>query len=124
MSFFRRNQILLAILAVLILSSVLVVRQFMANDSAHVELREDFFVLQQRNETKAAERVYQLLVQQLPKLSTQALVNDLQRTSMLVETNAADVENLLWKFQVSVDKELQRRSKKRFADALERAQNP
>src|SRR5262249_30097873 len=85
MRFLRKHQYVLCFLAVLVFSSVMVVRQFIANQSAHVELREDFIFLHERAETKPQERLYQMLVQQLPALNEKALVEDLQRTAMLVD---------------------------------------
>jgi hypothetical protein len=123
MRFIRRNLVFLSILAVLILSCVLVLHQISSNQSAHADLREDFILLYERNETKATERLYQFLIQQLPNVSTHTLVEDLQRTSMLVDAQSDNVDNLLWKFQISVKNELQKRSKQRVERALERAEN-
>jgi hypothetical protein len=121
MRFLRRHQYLLCFLAVLVFACVMVVRQFIANQSAHVELREDFILLHERAETKPEERLYQLLVQQLPNLNDKALVDDLQRTAMLVDLKTPQLDNLIWKYQVSVKNELQKRSERRLARALEHA---
>jgi hypothetical protein len=121
MKFLRRNQYLLCFLAVLIFSCVLVVRQFLANQSDHVELREDFILLHEQSDTQPAERLYQFLIQQLPDLSEKALVEDLQRTSMFVNGKAPSPENLIWKYHVSVNNELHKRSQQRIARARERA---
>ena len=121
MRFLRRHQYLLCFLTVLVFACVMVVRQFIANQSAHVELREDFILLHERAETKPEERLYQLLVQQLPNLNDKALVDDLQRTAMLVDLKTPQLDNLIWKYQVSVKNELQKRSERRLARALEHA---
>ena len=121
MRFLRQNQYVLCFLAVLFFSSVMVVRQFIANQSAHVELREDFIFLHERAETKPQERLYQMLIQQLPALNEKALVEDLQRTSMLVDQKTPQLDNLIWKYQVSVKNELQKRADRRLARALEHA---
>ena len=42
MRFLRRYQYLLCFLGLLVLASVLVVQQFIANQCAHIKLREDF----------------------------------------------------------------------------------
>src|SRR6266700_2733945 len=117
MRFFRRHQYLFCFLAVLFFSSVMVVRQVIANQSAHVELREDFILLHERGEAEPETRLYQLLIQQLPRLDDKALVEDLQRTAMLVDPKAAQLDNLIWKYQVSVKNELQKRSERRLARA-------
>ncbi|MBI3853897.1 MAG: hypothetical protein HY298_27035 [Verrucomicrobia bacterium] len=122
MRFLRRNQYLLCFLAVLVFSCVMVLRQLMANQSAHVEMREDFLLLHDRGEAKASERLYQLLIQQLPDLSDKSLVDDLQRTSLLVDLKTPDLQNLVWKYGVSVKRELQKRSERRLSRALERAE--
>src|SRR5439155_8607454 len=68
MRFLRQNQYLLVFVGVLILSSVLVIRQFMANQSAHIDRREDFILLHDRDEKKACAWLYQRLIQELPAL--------------------------------------------------------
>jgi hypothetical protein len=121
MRFFRRHRYLLCFLAVLFFSSVMVVRQVIINQSAHVELREDFILLHERGEAEPEARLYQLLIQQLPRLKDKALVEDLQRTAMLVDPKATELDNLVWKYQVSVKNELQKRSERRLARARARA---
>jgi DNA-binding transcriptional regulator of glucitol operon len=122
MQFLRRHQFLLCFLVVLVLACVMVTWQFLANQSAHVELREDFILLQGQGETKPAERLYQMLIQELPDLNDKALVEDLQRTGMLVDQKNPATEDLVWKLHVSVNNELQRRSQTRIARALARAE--
>ena len=119
MRFLRRYQYLLCFLGVLVLACVLVLRQFMANQSAHVELREDFLLLHERGEAKASDALYQQLIQELAGLDEKGLVDDLQRTRLLIDPKAPDKENLVWKYYVSVKNELQRRSEKRLAHILE-----
>lgn len=121
MQFLRRHQYLLCFLGVLVFSSVMVLRQFLANQSAHAELREDFLLLHERGEAKACDALYQELIQALAKLDEKSLVDDLQRTRPLVDPNTRDVENLVWKYYVSVKRELQRRSEKRLARVLGRS---
>ena len=99
----------------------MVLRQFLANQSAHAELREDFLLLHERGEAKACDALYQELIQALAKLDEKSLVDDLQRTRPLVDPNTRDVENLVWKYYVSVKRELQRRSEKRLARVLGRS---
>jgi hypothetical protein len=120
MRFLRRHQYLLCFLGLLVLSSVLVLRQFLANQSAHVELREDFLLLHERGETKACDSLYQQLIEALAGLDERSLVDDLQRTRLLVDPKTPDVGNLVWKYHISVKNELQRRSEKRLARVLQR----
>jgi hypothetical protein len=121
MQFLRRHQYLLCFLGVLVLSCVLALRQFLANQSGHVELREDFLLLHERAEAKACDSLYQQLIQDLPHVDDKSLVDDLQRTRMLVDPKTPDLNNLVWKYHVSVKNELQRRSEKRLARVLGRS---
>lgn len=124
MQFLRRNQYFLLTLAVLIMSSVLVVRQFLANQTAHAQRVEDFLLLHERGEVKLCERRYQLLVQDLPSLNDRSLVQDLQRTAMVVDIKTEQLDNLVWKYHVSVGNELKRRAEKRLEATLQRAESP
>jgi hypothetical protein len=118
MKFLRRHQYLLCFVGVLVFSSVMVLRQFQTNRSAHVELREDFLLLHERGEAKACDAYYQELIQALAGLDEKSLVDDLQRTRLLVDPKTPDVENLVWKYYVSVKNELQRRSELRLKRIL------
>src|SRR5215467_7312532 len=124
MRFLRQNRFVLLFLAVLIFSSVMVVRQFMANQSAHIDRREDFILLHDRNEKKACAWLYQRLIQELPGLSDRALMDDVVRTSLLVDPKKPDLENLVWKYYVSVNKEFQRRAQARLSRVIAKAENP
>ena len=121
MRFLHRHQYLLCFLGVLVFSCVMVLRQFMANQSAHVELREDFLLLHERGEAKACEALYQELIQALANLDEKSLVDDLQRTMPLVDAKTPDKGNLVWKYYMSVKNELQKRSQKRLARILARS---
>ena len=127
MRFFRRQRYLLCVLAVLVFCCVMVVSQYLANESAHLERREDFILLHERAdpaETKFCEHVYQDLIQEFPRLSDKILLDDLERTSWLVNPKVPDLDNLVWKYHISVSKELQKRSSQRLARALARAAKP
>lgn len=123
MQFLRRNQYFLLTLAVLVLASVLAVRQFLVNQSAHVRRLEDFILLHERGEAKLCDRLYQRIIQELPGLSDQALVGDWQRTVQLVDSKTPQLDNLLWKYHVSVNNELRRRADKRLRSVLQEAEN-
>lgn len=122
MSFLRRNRFQLLFIAVLILASVMVLRQFMANQSAHFERREDFILLQEMEKQQPAERMYQILIQELPHLNEAALVSDLERMGLIVQSSGTNHEDLIWKYYVSVKNELRKRSEQRLASALKEAQ--
>jgi len=118
MRFLRRHRFVLVFLGVVIICSILVVRQFLANQSAHIEMREDFILLQQKGHIKPTERLYQLLVQQLPNMSDMVLVDDLQRTLMLIDPKVQQVDNLVWKYHWAVKHHLDRRVERRVARLL------
>src|SRR6185437_8547134 len=99
MHFLRRHQYLFCFLGVLFFSCVMVIRQFEKNQARHVELREDFILLHDRGETKSEERLYH----------------------MLIDPKAPQLDNLIWKYEVSVKNELQKRSEQRLARAREEA---
>jgi len=124
MRFLRQNRFVLLFLAVLVFSSVMVVQQFMANQSAHIDRREDFILLHERNEKKACAWLYQRLIQELPTLSDRALMDDVVRTSLLVDPKKPDLENLVWKYYVSVNKEFQRRAEARLNRLIAKAGTP
>lgn len=124
MQFLRRNQYFLFTLAVLLFASVMAVRQFVANQSAHVQRLENFILLHERGEAKLSERLYQRIVQELPALSDKGLVDDWQRTVLLVDSKTPQLDNLLWKYHVSVNNELKRRADKRLQAVLKQAEEP
>lgn len=122
MHFLRRHQFLLCFLAVLVLACVMVIHQFEANQSAHVERREDFIFLVQHGKREPAQHLYQVLVQELPDQSEISLVDDLERTALLVNTNASDQDDLLLKYHVSLKRTLEQRSQQRLGTILKAAQ--
>ena len=121
MQFLRRNRYALLTVAVLIFSSVLLVQQYSANQSAHSQQVEDFLLLHERAEKPACEHLYQVLVQHLPRLDNRALVQDLLRTAMVITPKTEQPDNLVWKYHVSVRNELKRRSEKRLEASLQSA---
>jgi hypothetical protein len=114
MQFLRRNQYFFLTVSVLALASVLVVRQYLANQSAHIQGVENFIVLWESGDTKQGERLYQLLVQDLPQVTEQTLVSDLHRTRLVLDSTTPQPENLIWKYHVSVNNELRRRAQQRL----------
>lgn len=121
MQFLRRNRFALLTVAVLILAAVLALRQQLANRAAHAQYLEDFILLHERGAKKPCDHLYQVLVQRLPQNDNHTLVQDLVRTAMLVDTGTSQLDNLVWKYHVSVRNELKRRSEKRLEAALKAA---
>jgi len=114
MQFVRRNRYALLTLAILFLASVLVVQQQLANQSTHSQKVEDFLLLHERGSKEPCEHLYQVLVQELPLVGNHTLVQDLLRTAMVVDPKTPQLENLIWKYHVSVRNELKRRTEKRL----------
>ena len=118
MRFVKRHRYVLGFLVVLAVCSAMVQWQLLRNQSRRVQMREDFIMLQQRGHVKPAERFYQLLVQSLPEVQDQCLLEDFQRTGTLVDTNKPQLDNLIWKYHISVRNEMKQRTEKRVAKLL------
>jgi hypothetical protein len=120
MHFVYRQRWLLCFVAVLVLSSVMVVKQFLANFSAHIQRREDFLLLYERGQAKSCQQMYERLIAELQDLNERALVEDLQRTALVVDPKSPDLDSPVWKYYTSVKKELQSRAERRL-QAIEHA---
>jgi hypothetical protein len=121
MRFVRHHKFFLVFLASLILCSALVIRQYLVNQWEHVDLREDFILLHDQGQFRGEERLYQMLVQELPDLPDRVLIADQQRLTILFLRQKPPPEDLLWKYYVSVQNELQRRTDERMTQALKHA---
>lgn len=124
MRFLKRHQAFLIFVAVLIFCSVMVIRQFILNQYKHVDLREDFIVLHDENKFKGAERLYQMLIQDLPDVPDRVLVDDEQRLKYVLSQEKTSGDDLLQKYFVSVQNELKRRLPQRVARAQAHAGVP
>ena len=110
MRFFRQYQFFLLFVALLVFCSLMVMRQFNVNRAKHVELREAFVLLHSRGYTNQAARLFYRLLLELPEQTNKTLMDDFQRTMMLVDPSTEHPENLLWKYHWTVSNELERRS--------------
>ena len=110
MRFRRRIRFSLLFLGLLIFCSAMVVRQFMANQSKHVELREAFILLYSKGYRPDAERLYRRLLRDLESLPNKTLMEDYQRTLLLVEPMSQQPDNLIWRYHWTVSNELEKRS--------------
>ena len=99
----------------------MVVRQFGLKQSRHVELREAFILLHVRNYTNEARTLFDKLVLEVPKytkkISDKELLDDFQRTLLLVDPYSTQTNNLIWKYHWMLSEELDKRS----VDLLARA---
>lgn len=117
----RQARVLLAAVALLVLCSVMVVRQINANRARHVELREAFILLHTRGYTNEAQRLYSHLLRDVPKLGNRALMEDFQRTLLLVDPTLRQPDNLIWDYHWYVSNELEKRSEDTLRRALKLA---
>jgi hypothetical protein len=122
MRFARRNRFALMVVGVLLIANALVLRQYRLNDSAHRELREDLIVLSEKGHPKQAEWTYQKLVQGLPSLTDEALLEEITRTGALVDEKTPQLNSLVWKYHWAVKRNLEKRSEQRVARAIKRAE--
>ena len=117
----RRYQFVWSFLALLAFCSVMVIRQINVNQSRHIKLREAFIILYTKGYNKESERLYQRLLRDLENLPNKALIDDFQRTLLLVDPSAQHPENLIWKYHWTVSNELEKRSEKTLLEALKLA---
>src|SRR3990172_5565394 len=110
MRFFRQYSFILIFLGLLVFCSVMVIRQIHANQGRHVELREAFILLHTRGYTNQATRIYKRLLDEMTNLPNKVLIDDFQRTLLLVDPAVPQQENLIWIYHWTVSKELDRRS--------------
>ena len=118
----RQYHFVWTFLAVLVFCSVMVLRQFKANQLRHNDLRESFILLQSKGYTNQAEKLYYRLLVEIDRVPHRVLFDDFQRTMMLVEPDVPQPKNLIWKYHRTVGDELEKRSPKAFARALKLAE--
>src|SRR6266576_1826395 len=102
---------------VLTFCSVMVLRQVHVNQTKHVEVREAFIVLHSRGYREEAQRLYNRLLRDMQDFTNNELIDDFQRTLMLVDPATQQTTNLIWKYHWTVSNELERRE----ASILKRA---
>ena len=118
MQFIRQYRFLLAFMMLLVFCSVMVIRQFAANESRHHQIREAFILLYTKGYSKEAEILYNRLLRDVQTCSDNSLSEDFQRTLVLVDPALNQPANLLWKYHWTVSKELDRRSERSLMRAL------
>ena len=121
MRFLRQHKFALLFLLLLVFCSIMVVRQLMqrydARHTRHTELREAMILLQTGGYTNEAARLYWRLYNELETLPNKQLVEDWQRTVMLVDHTAHQPSNSVWRYYWTVRNEMERRSE----DIIQRA---
>jgi hypothetical protein len=118
---FLGSRFFLLFVGLLIFCSLMVIRQFNVNRAKHVELREAFILLQSRGYTNEAARLFGRLLAQVPEETNRVLIDDFQRTMMLVDPGSQHPENLIWQYHWVVSNELEKRSESTLKRALKLA---
>jgi len=122
MHFLRRHKFVLGFLLVLVFCSVMVVRQLDARKSKHVELREAMILLQTGGYTNQADKIYLRLLNELGRLSNKSLIEDWQRTVVMIDPGSHQPSNAVWRYYWTVRNEMERRSESTIQRALKLAE--
>ncbi len=117
MRFLSQHKFVLSFLLLLVFCSVMVIRQLDARRSKHVELREAMILLQTGGYTNQADKLYLRLLRDLDKLSNKALLEDWQRTVILVDPSTIQPSNAIWRYYWNVRNAMERRAE----DTIQRA---
>lgn len=121
MRFLNQHKFVLSFLLLLVFCSVMVVRQLDASKSRHVELREAMILLQTGGYTNQADRLYLRLLGELDKLPNRALIEDWQRTVILIDPGSSQPSNAIWRYYWTVRNQMERRSESTIQRALKLA---
>src|SRR5438045_2454775 len=119
MRFLLEYKFVLFFAAVLTVCSVMVVRQTEIKQKAHTEVREAFILLHSRGYKEEAQRLYNRLLRDMPDYTNKELLDDFQRTLILVDPSTQRPENLIWKYHWTVSNELERREESTLKRAHE-----
>jgi hypothetical protein len=102
--------------------SVMVVRQYRSNQSRHDELRDAFILLYTKGYDHEARRIYQSLIRDCYKLSSEQLNRDFYRTLVLIDPLATNqTNNLIYNYHWTVSKEMDKRLDRTLRRALKLA---
>ena len=122
MRFLGEHRFLLLFLALLVFCSVMVVRQYRANQSHHDELRDAFILLYTKGYKREAGRIYERLIRDCYKLSNEELNRDFFQTLVLIDPLANyQTNNLIYNYHWTVSKEMDKRLDKTLVRALKLA---
>jgi hypothetical protein len=119
--FFRRQRFVLLFLLVLVFCSVMIIRQFRINQERHVQLREAFILLYIKGYKPEAQKLYDKLLEEAPKLPDKQLLDDFQRTLLLIDPMSEQTNNLIYKYHWYVSLRLDERSESTLMRALKLA---
>jgi len=109
MRFLRQHKFTLLFLGVLVFCSVMVIRQFRWREGKHIELREAMILLQTGGYTNEAIKLYFRLWKDVENLSNRQLVEDWQRSVVLVDPSVHQPSNTIYQYYWTVRREMERR---------------
>jgi hypothetical protein len=115
--FLQQHKFTLLFLGVLVFCSVMVIRQIRWRESKHSELREAMILLQTGGYTNEAIRLYFRLWKDVEELSNRQLLEDWQRSVVLVDPSVHQPSNTIYQYYWTVRREMERRGE----GAIERA---
>jgi hypothetical protein len=121
---FKRHRILLSFFVLLIFCSFMVIRQFREKMARHIEIRESMILLHARGYKTEADKLFNRLLANVPKLSNKGLMDDFQRTQLLVDPLSTQPGNVIWKYHWVVSNELEQRSESTLVRARKLAEEP
>jgi len=121
MQFLRQHRFTLLFMVTLVFCSVMVIHQLNARRNKHVEIREAFILLHTRGYTNEANKLYQHLLRDYKQLSNKELLDDFQRTLLLVDPGTQQTSNLVWKYHWTISNELEAREESSLVRALDLA---
>jgi len=110
MRFLRRYRFVLVFLALLVFCSAMVVQQIAVNQSKHRELREKLIISYSKGDRSEAERYYKQLLRDLEELPIKTLLEDYDRTLLLVTLATQQEKNFIWRYHGHVRNEIEKRS--------------
>ncbi len=122
MRFVRRNRFVLLFFVLLIFCGAMVVRQYLINQSKHIDLREAFILLYSKGYRPEAERLGNRLLVELQDLPDRWLMDDYQRTLVLVDPAVQQKDNLIWRYHWTLSNEMEKRSVSALKRALKLAE--
>lgn len=122
MGFVGQYRYILSFLVLLVFCSIMVIRGLQARQSKHVELREAMILLHTRGYTNQADTLYGRLIRETKELPNKVLIDDFQRTLLLIDPGSKQTANPIWKYHWVVSNELEARSESTLKQARKLAE--
>jgi hypothetical protein len=120
----RRNRIFFCFFAVLVFCSVMVIQSYRARQVRHVELREALILLHARGYHADAQVLFERLLKDVGHLSDRNLLDDFQRTRVLVDpASTSQTNDPIWRYHWTISNELERREESTLVRARKLARD-